>query len=65
MLPARVLECVPDLGKGALLIAVSSAAATPLAIAGAIVAGVDIPQCMSDDMVTVRERAPQRPECAR
>jgi len=52
-----LLECVPELGKGALLLTVSSVAATPLAIAGAVVAGIDIAQCMSDEMAEASEAA--------
>ena len=52
-----LLECVPEIGKGALLLAVSSGAATPIAIAGAVVAGIDIAQCMTDEMAEAAEAA--------
>jgi len=43
-------ECLPEIGKGATVLVVSSAAATPIAIAGAFVAGIDIAQCMAEEM---------------
>lgn len=52
-----LLECVPELSKGALLLAVSSGAATPLVIAGAVAAGIDIAHCMTGEMAEAAETA--------
>jgi len=52
-----LLECIPEIGKGATLLAVSSGAATPIAVAGAVIAGIDIAQCMVEEMAEGAEAA--------
>jgi hypothetical protein len=52
-----LLKCLPEIGKGALMVAATSMAAPPVAVAGAILAGYETAQCLTEEMAEAEQSA--------